>query len=304
VAELTALLATAPADPRLTGPVRACLAEHALNAGDLGAAAAAVTAGLAVLAATDLVDDKIRLQAAGARLAADLSRLPPAAWPQELGPGRAPPAADFAGQARAIVERHGANRPDLAAFGALAAAEQARQHGTDNRAAWRAVAQAWRSAAQPYREAYARFREAEAAAAAGRRDQAARALAACQSIARELPSPPLLALAGELAVRARLTAQPAARPAGGPAGGPAGAPGVQVAGALAQFDLTEREGQVLGLLAEGKTNREIGRALFISERTAAVHVSRILGKLSVPNRASAAAIGTRLGLAADLDPTD
>jgi DNA-binding CsgD family transcriptional regulator len=296
VAELTALLATAPADPRLTGPLRACLAEHALNAGDLGAVAAEVAAGLDVLAGTDLVDDKIRLYAAGARLAADLSRLPPAAWPKELGASRGPLAADFAGQARAIVERHGADRPDLAAFGQLAAAEQARQHGTDSRAAWRAVAQAWRLAAQPYREAYARFREAEAAAAAGRRDQAARALAACESIARELPSPPLLALAGELAARARLTAPPAARPAG--------TPGRPAAAALAQFDLTEREGQVLGLLAEGRTNRQIGRALFISERTAAVHVSRILGKLSVPNRASAAAIGTRLGFAADQAPAD
>ena len=117
VAELTALLATAPADPRLTGPLRACLAEHALNGGDLGAAAAEVAAGLDVLAATDLVDDKIRLHAAGARLSADLSRLPPAAWPRNSRAGWPPLSADFAGQARALVERHGANRPDLAAFG-------------------------------------------------------------------------------------------------------------------------------------------------------------------------------------------
>ena len=213
-AEVAAILATAPADPRLTGPLHACLAEHALNAGDLGGAAAEILAGLDVVSATDLIDDKIRLLAAGARLAADLSRLPSAAWPRDVGTGWAPLAASFTNQARAIVERHGVNRPDLSAFGELAAAEQARQHGTGNRATWRAVAQAWRSAAQPYREAYARFREAEAAAAAGRRDQAARALAACEAIARELPSPPLLALAGELAARARLAAQPVTRPAG------------------------------------------------------------------------------------------
>jgi DNA-binding CsgD family transcriptional regulator/tetratricopeptide (TPR) repeat protein len=291
VVELTAILSTAPPDPWLIGPVHACLAEHALNSGDLSAAAAEVLAGLDVLKPTDFVDDKIRLYAAGARLAADLTRLPSAARSLDLGADWRQLEADIAGKARAIVERHGANRPDLAAFGELVAAEQARQHGTGTRSTWRTVAQAWRLAGQPYREAYARFREAEAAMAAGRRDQATRALAACESIARELPSPPLLALAGELAARARLTARPVTHPARAPAG--------PTTAAVAQFDLTKREAQVLGLLTQGKSNREIARVLFISERTAAVHVSRILAKLGVPNRTSAAAIGTQFGLAAE-----
>ncbi len=66
-----------------------------------------------------------------------------------------------------------------------------------------------------------------------------------------------------------------------------------------RFDLTERETQVLGLLAHGHSNREIARGLFISERTVAVHVSHIFAKLGVRNRTAAAAIGSRLGLGAD-----
>jgi DNA-binding NarL/FixJ family response regulator len=53
---------------------------------------------------------------------------------------------------------------------------------------------------------------------------------------------------------------------------------------------------VLALVAEGYTNRRIAEALFISESTAGVHVSNILGKLGVASRTEAAAVATRLGL--------
>jgi DNA-binding CsgD family transcriptional regulator len=62
--------------------------------------------------------------------------------------------------------------------------------------------------------------------------------------------------------------------------------------------LTERELTVLQLLAEGRTNRQIGEELFISPKTASVHVSRILQKLGVENRTEAAAAGRRAGLVA------
>jgi DNA-binding NarL/FixJ family response regulator len=68
------------------------------------------------------------------------------------------------------------------------------------------------------------------------------------------------------------------------------------AGACARFDLTARETEVLALLAQGDSNRQIARALFISDRTVAVHVSRILAKLGVRNRTEAATTGARLGL--------
>ena len=62
------------------------------------------------------------------------------------------------------------------------------------------------------------------------------------------------------------------------------------------WNLTGREREVLGLLAIGLSNREIGEQLFVTERTASVHVSNILGKLGVPGRGAAAAIAVRLGL--------
>jgi DNA-binding NarL/FixJ family response regulator len=58
--------------------------------------------------------------------------------------------------------------------------------------------------------------------------------------------------------------------------------------------LTPREAEVLILLAQGYTNREIAATLVISVRTAGVHVSHILRKLGAPNRLDAAAIAHRL----------
>ena len=65
----------------------------------------------------------------------------------------------------------------------------------------------------------------------------------------------------------------------------------------APFGLTPRELQVLTLIAEGATNRQIGAALYMAEKTASVHVSRILTKLGVHSRTQAAAVAHRLHLA-------
>jgi DNA-binding NarL/FixJ family response regulator len=65
------------------------------------------------------------------------------------------------------------------------------------------------------------------------------------------------------------------------------------------FDLTERELVVLELLTQGKTNSEIGATLFISRKTASVHVSNILRKLDVSTRVQAAAVAERAGLLHD-----
>jgi hypothetical protein len=110
----------------------------------------------------------------------------------------------FDDRARVITKRDSAGHPAIAAFGAMAAAEHARQQSSDAEVTWSTVADAWRVAGQPYREAYARLREAEAAAKAGRHQHAARALAAGQALARELRSAPLLGLAGELEQRGGL----------------------------------------------------------------------------------------------------
>ncbi|WP_344285229.1 helix-turn-helix transcriptional regulator, partial [Actinomadura napierensis] len=60
--------------------------------------------------------------------------------------------------------------------------------------------------------------------------------------------------------------------------------------------LTPRETEVLRLVAAGRSNREIAEALFISAKTASVHVSNILGKLGVAGRGEAAARAHRLRL--------
>ena len=68
------------------------------------------------------------------------------------------------------------------------------------------------------------------------------------------------------------------------------------------FRLTAREQDVLERLTAGQTNREIATDLFISEKTASVHVSNIKGKLGASGRAEIAAIAVRLGLVPE--PTD
>jgi DNA-binding NarL/FixJ family response regulator len=67
--------------------------------------------------------------------------------------------------------------------------------------------------------------------------------------------------------------------------------------------LTQREREVLQLLADGRSNPQIAEALFISRKTASVHVSNILGKLGVASRGEAAAVAHRLGLRATASPT-
>lgn len=289
VESLAGILRPVPDDPRLHGPLHACLAEHALNAGDPVTAAGEVLAGLAALAGAALAEEEIRLLAAGARASTDLAALPGAARPGRLPDGWEQAASGLAARARAITGEHGAGQPAVAAFGALVAAEDARREGAGSRAVWRAVADAWQRLGQPYREAYARLREAGAAARAGRREQAERALAACQSLAGQLPSAPLLAMAGELAQRARLATQPQ--------------PPARPSAARARYDLTDRETDVLALLVTGDSNRQIARALFISDRTVAVHVSRILDKLGVRNRTEAATLGAQLGLSPSPPPS-
>ena len=83
---------------------------------------------------------------------------------------------------------------------------------------------------------------------------------------------------------ARMAREPAAKPAG------------------PEEELTEREREVLRLVAEGATNREIASKLFISENTVSFHMKNILSKLHLKNRAHAAAFAIRAGLADDDDP--
>jgi len=77
---------------------------------------------------------------------------------------------------------------------------------------------------------------------------------------------------------------------------------VEVVPARDPFNLSPREYEVLAIIAEGRTNREIAERLFISERTVAVHVRNILAKLGVSGRVEATSVAIRLGLVPGVAP--
>lgn len=148
--------------------------------------------------------------------------------------------------------------------------------------AWAAAVRCWEDAPDAWLAAAARLREAEASVATGDLARAAAALQDAQARASALGSPPLLDAVAAVARRSRLSVE--------------APPAAVVARASAdRLGLTAREAEVLARLAAGDTNRQIGEALYISEKTASVHVSNILRKLGVTSRVDAAAIAQRLG---------
>jgi DNA-binding CsgD family transcriptional regulator len=154
----------------------------------------------------------------------------------------------------------------------------------DMGAAWDAAVQAWETVGQPYPLGLALHQAAGAALAAGDRDRGAAQLRRAAMLAEDLGAQPLRDAVALLARRARV--QLGDSPAAGP--GPAGQPD--------RLGLTAREFEVLRLVAAGQSNRDIASELFISVKTASVHVSNILGKLGVSSRGEAAATAHRLRL--------
>ncbi len=184
----------------------------------------------------------------------------------------------------AVVTALGADLlPESRAWLATADAQHERLLGRDTAAGWAAVADIWDDVGQPYPAATARYRQADALLRGrGDRDDAARVARDALRIAERLGAEPLAARIRQLAQRGRLELS---------------ADGAQaVRDPAAALNVTPREIDVLRLLADGRTNRQIGEALFISEKTASVHVTNLLRKLGVPNRVEAAAIAQRVGL--------
>lgn len=159
-------------------------------------------------------------------------------------------------------------------------------------AEWTKIADGYEQLGFRYDEALARFRTAEAllSGISGRSVQAhhdaVEALRRCKSLAAMIPAPPLLHQVESLACSARLNLDMV--PAEPPPHTPADALG-----------LTHREADVLQLVAAGLSNGDIGQRLFISRKTASVHVSNILRKLGVSNRIEAAGILHRISLESD-----
>jgi DNA-binding CsgD family transcriptional regulator len=189
----------------------------------------------------------------------------------------------LAGEADAVAE---SGRPWTGTMGsegrawlAMVHAERTRLTGPGDPAAWRATVDAF-DYGSVYEQAIARLRLAEALLAVDERDEATTVLAAVVATAGRVGARPLERAAAELARRGRLTVDGLVAP-------------------RTEVDpFTPRERAVLALVALGRTNRQVGQELYISEKTVSVHLSRIMAKLGASRRAEAVATAYERGLLA------
>ncbi|HEY7621101.1 MAG TPA: AAA family ATPase [Solirubrobacteraceae bacterium] len=279
--EQLAPLHASSGEPRALGPLGVLTAELRRREGDLDGARAAVEEGLARI--EQVGDDAMlvaALAAAGVTVEADAAERA-----RDLGDAEAE--ADALRRADRLAARVAAAstpaRPVERALSSTARAELQRAAGHADPPAYGRAATAWDELGRPEPAARMRWREAEAHVAAGDHAAAAEAARTAHAIATRLGAGWLRAEIERLAARARLSLGSEVAEGDEPEPPP--------------FGLTARERQVLALLAEGATNREIGATLFMAEKTASVHVSRILVKLNARSRTEAAAVAHRHGLA-------
>jgi DNA-binding NarL/FixJ family response regulator len=200
-----------------------------------------------------------------------------------------------AGRIAEIVEQMAArigvspeSRPSRAlAFTLQCRAEARRADDADAAEAWARAATTWEAIDRPFPVAAARYRAAAATLRDhGSREDAAALLSAARDSAARLGARPLLDAIDTLARQARLDLR--MEEAAGPSAPPSGSGDA--------YGLTERELEILRLIAGGWSNRQIADALFISPKTASVHASHIFDKLGASNRTEAGAIAMRVGL--------
>jgi DNA-binding CsgD family transcriptional regulator len=218
----------------------------------------------------------------------ELAASPRYAWPVLVTAARACAVGDrpsLLADVRSVAAKLDTDGPLQEAHRLTFTADAARVESGPDLAAWEAVAAAWESLRQPYAHARALLRAAESATTAagaegqdGNHDAAATYLSRAASTAEQLGALPLTAEIDSLARRARipLTGDSVPEPP--------------------RLGLTAREYEVLQLVSLGRSNREIAEELFISVKTASVHVSNILRKLDVSSRGEAAATTHRLHL--------
>lgn len=279
-----ALLANA-LEPQYIALLAAQRAELERRGGDLDAAGAEVDRGIDRIQFCS--EDAARLAlvaSAGATIAADAAE-------------RARDLGDEAVEAAALARAEGlleliraaaedGDRPVERGLAATSEAELSRARGENDPQLWLEAVEAWEAVDRPYARALSRWGQAQAELARGDRAAAAVALADAVASADALGATWLAREAKGFGARARLSLAVAAEGKGNGSGPAEDQP----------FGLTPRELQVLELLATGATNREIAQQLYMAEKTASVHVSRILTKLDVRGRTEAAAVAHRHGL--------
>jgi len=185
---------------------------------------------------------------------------------------------DWSGRLRRLLDALPLLGPIDDAFVETARAQLARRDAADSPEMWAAVVDRWRALAIPFELGQSLLRLGECAARAGRADDAKAAFEETVRIATDLDAVPLVEAVESAARRARvrLSSMQSRTPT--------------------SFGLTTRELEVLRLLADGATNGAIAKQLFMSPKTASVHVSHVIAKLGVANRTEAAAIAHRNGL--------
>ncbi len=271
------------------GPHAAARASLEIWAGRPQVAASIVSDSFARIGDGERVFFTSRLYEVGLRACAELAALAPAderTRGHQLAAGR-----QLLARLDRMIARTGDAQPVVAVSRAMCAAELSRIGEPGDPAPWADAGRQAAAVGDRYRAAYAGWREAEALLVAGGDRSAVQALLRdAYAVAVELGAEPLREQLESLGRRARIVLSDDL----------ADAPAADQA--LAELELTPREVEVLALVGDGLTNREIAAQLFISDKTASVHVSRILAKLSVPNRAAAAATAQRLGLAGTRAP--
>jgi DNA-binding CsgD family transcriptional regulator/tetratricopeptide (TPR) repeat protein len=266
------------------------LAELALWEGRYDDARTAVDHVVGVVERLDPTEpDAAEIYALGLRVEADCAELAraarSAAGVQEARRRAEPLLATLRAMAGSAVYQADTSVP---CFAALGQAEWSRLQGRPDPPLWQRAAAGWERLERRHATAHARFRQAEAMLAAKEpRAQIQPVLRAAYQTTKALGAGPLQREIELLAQRGRLRLEEQAVAVTAAVGPPSPA---------ASFGLTRREAEVLGLVAAGRTNRQIGDQLFITEKTASIHVSRILAKLGVAGRGEAAAVAHRLGL--------
>ena len=274
--------------PQFVGSLYAYTAEAAIWRRRYEAARDAVADGLRALDGTEDRVALLKLCALGMRNAADqwlrLSSRPGTGGPdlaavESIVDDLTANLSDHRGPASEPV------LPDVTALLLQCQAERDRIGEGGREPRWSQTAQAWEALGRPYPTAYARWRQAEAAARAGWTEEARTAARDAYRLATRLKAGALVEELRALAIHARLSLEDEE------AGQPAPAAPVDD-----PFHLTSRERQVLALVCEGCSNQQIAARLYVTKKTAEVHVSNILHKLEVTSRGQAAAKARDLGL--------